>query len=156
MNKNMSLFFIILIAISITISGCVSSNSPPTGTIFKNKMSSGDGTLEIKNGLSYDAVAVLSASNNPKVSVFSVFIRAHDSYTINNIPDNNYILYYTLGEDWNKETGKFNVTKESSRFDDEAVYTTNGGYFTTYKATLDPVPGGNASTKSVNIEDFPE
>ncbi len=156
MIKANSLFFIILIAISITISGCVLTNSPQTGTIFKNKMTSGDGTLEIKNGLNYDAIAVLSESDTPKVSVFSVFIRAHDSYIINNIPDHSYILYYILGEDWNKETGKFNVIKESSRFEDEAVYTTSGGYFTSYSATLDPVPGGNASTKSVNTEDFPE
>ena len=107
MSKNV--VCIILIILSIIISGCTTVDSPKTGTILKNSIQNGDGTLTIKNELKDDAIVALAMSNDAKLSVFSVYIRADDSYVINNISENNYILYYKIGDYWNKDSGKFSA-----------------------------------------------
>ena len=145
-----------LISIIILSLGCIDNTKPQTGTILKRTMYSGKGELTVKNGLTYDAVAVLAMSKMPKVSVLSVYIRSYDSYTINDMSDNNYILYYVIGDDWNKDSRRFMKIKESSRFEDELRYTTSSSYGTIYTATLNPVPEGNATTMNVDEEDFPK
>ncbi len=152
MNKNVSIIYIILIVTLVTISGCVDSDRPTTGTILKHTMYNGEGTLTVKNGLSDDIVAILAVSNDPKVSTLSVYIRSHDSYTISNISDNNYVLYYKVGDYWNKDSGKFAVTKGNSRFKNDIIFTAGSNS----SATLNILQGDNTGIKYVYEEDLPK
>lgn len=152
MNKNVSIIYIILIVTLVTISGCVRSDRPSTGTILKHTIYNGEGTLTVKNGLGDDIVAILAVSNDPKVSTLSVYIRSHDSYTISNISDNNYVLYYKVGDYWNKDSGKFAVAKENSRFENDIIFAVGSND----TATLNIVQGDDTGIKHVYEDDFPK
>jgi len=91
-------------------------------------------------------------SNDAKLSVFSVYIRADDSYVINNISENNYILYYKIGDYWNKDSGKFSVTKENSRFENNITITNDN----ITSVELNHKTDGNMRKKHIYEEDFPK
>lgn len=156
-NKNVNVIYIILIVISIIISGCMEKSvySPKTGTILKNTVSDGNGMLKIINRFSDDSVVALTRSNDSNISVLSVYIRSHDSYTINNISDNSYKLYYKLGEYWNNDSGKFSVTKENSKFDKEWTYSPTVNHTIMYTVVLD-MTQGNAKKVHIYPENFPK
>ena len=131
-----------------------------TGTFIVKKLSGGRGELTIENGLSSDAVVVLSKSTRPKIALMSVYLQSENTYTITGIPDGVYILYYSFGEDWDSNSKKFTVTQTYGRFKEELEFktTTTGTHidYTGYAATLHPVPGGTAKTEHVSEADFPE
>ena len=131
-----------------------------TGTFLVKKLSGGRGELIIENGLSSDAVVVLSKSTRPKIALMSVYLHSENTYTITGIPDGVYILYYSFGEDWDSNSKKFTVTQTYGRFKEELEFktTTTGTHidYTGYAATLHPVPGGTAKTEHVSEADFPE
>lgn len=131
-----------------------------TGTFIVKKLSGGRGELTIENGLSSDAIVVLSKSTRPKVALMSVYIQSENTYTITGIPDGVYILYYSFGEDWDSNSKKFTVTPTHGRFKGELEFktTTTATHidYTGYTATLHPVPGGTAKTEPVSEADFPE
>lgn len=125
-----------------------------TGT-FLVRTSTGMGELTIENGIDFDAIIVLSRSDMPKEAVISVYIRSKDSYTISNIPDGTYILYYSLGNDWDNQLKEFSISEGSSRFEAELKFETTNSFSTTYSATLYGVVEGNARTRHVDKSEFP-
>lgn len=126
-----------------------------TGT-FLIRNSAGIGELTIRNGVNYDALIVLSRPDRPKDVVISVYIRSQDSYTISNIPDGIYILYYSLGNDWNDQLKEFSIVESFSRFDEELRFETTSSSSTTYSATLYGTIEGNARTMNVDRSEFPK
>lgn len=124
--------------------------------IMKNKLNWGKGELTIENRLDLDAVAVLSGSDKPKEALVVVYIRSNDVYTIRDIPDGVYILYYTLGKDWDDESRKFTLEQAKRRFEEKLEFETAGRMYTTYTAILHQVPGGTARTEEVSEGEFPE
>ena len=133
-----------------------SPRSLPTGTFIVKKLKGGDGDLTIENGLEWDAIAVLSKSNEPNIALMSVYIRSDDSYTITGIPDGVYILYYALGKDWDSSSKKFTITQVYKRFEEELEFETTRTRYTTFTAALYPVFGGTAETEPVDEANFPE
>ncbi len=127
--------------------------SLPTGSVIKLRSAykQGDGTLEINNGTDSDAEAKLITAGT---SVFSVYIKAHTNYTIQNITDGTYWLAFALGTDWDNQTLKFNRPAGYSSFADTFDFTTTDTQYTTYSVTLNPVAGGTAQTNNVNSSQF--
>jgi hypothetical protein len=125
-----------------------------TGT-FLVRAATGMGDLTIKNGIDFDALIVLSRYDMPKEAVIGLYIRSNDSYTILNIPDGTYILYYSLGKDWDNQLKEFSTLEGSSRFEEELKFETTSSFSTTYSATLYTIAGGNARTRYVDKSEFP-
>ncbi len=76
-----------------------------TGSVIKQSgPRDGQGELTVENGLDLEAVAVLSRSDG---WLLAVYIQHNNSYTITSIPDGNYDLFFTLGEDWDAGDGAF-------------------------------------------------
>jgi hypothetical protein len=133
--------------------------SLPTGTILKQRSAylQEKGELKIDNGTDFDAVAkLIHGTGASGTSVFSVYIKAHDTYTIEDISDGTYWLAFAQGTDWNSTTQKFNRNNEVSAFADTFVYETKDTdeYYPAWHVTLNPVAGGNAETNSVNADQF--
>jgi len=132
--------------------------SPPTGTNLIIGSRTGEGEMTVKNGLEWDAVIILSKDDASHENVKGVFIKANETYTISGIPDGKFILYDTLGKDWDNKAGQFTITEERSRFEDTFSFETNWnkGQYTTWQVTLYPVRGGSAQTTGVDEADFPK
>lgn len=118
-------------------------------------MSGGEGELTVKNGLDLDAVAVLSDITRPNEALVSVYIQSEDSYTITGIHDGIYILYYSIGLDWDSNSQNFSTPPMNSRFEKELAFETTNSAATVYTATLNKIYGGNAKTIPVDESKFP-
>ena len=128
-------------------------NSLPTGTVIKrvSKYLQGDGELKISNGTSYDAEAKLIRDGT---SVLTVYIKAGDDYTMENISDGTYWLAFAQGTDWNNTTLKFNRNAQASSFDDTFDFVTTDTQYTSFEVTLNPVAGGTAQSSDVDPTQF--
>ncbi len=129
-----------------------------TGTnLIRPSSVGGHGSLKISNGTSSDAVAKLVDIATNKTCRL-VFIQSSTVDTINNISSGNYTLKFSLGSDYDKESGKFLYGQSFSKFDeilDFSVSRTAGGIqWMDYEVTLNPVLGGTARTSSISAADF--
>jgi len=138
---------------STTLPIPVNAVSLPTGTVLKRLPGhlQGDGTLEIDNGTSQDAVAKLITGGT---SVYTVYIKANSNYTIKYISDGTYWLAFTQGTNWDSNTKKFTRNNSFSSFQDTFDFETTATQYTTYSITLNPVVGGTARTDTVNGDQF--
>lgn len=127
----------------------------PTGTYLVKKLGLGSGELTIKNGLDLDTVAILASSEEPEVPLMAVYIRAGASHTIREIRDSTYVLYFSLGEDWDNDSKKFIGKAVYQRFEDEFDFEASPGTYTTWEVTLHPVIGGTAGTEHLDEDEFP-
>lgn len=133
------------------------------GIVFSKKSYylNGLGELQIKNGTNLDAIAKLVNMTINK-SIFTVYIKANNTYTIKNVKDGNYKLFFNLGNDWNSQIKAFNVNSGYEVFEDLFDFTTReyeeGNYIRTryskFEVTLNPVIGGQAKTDNVNVVEF--
>jgi len=122
-----------------------------TGSFLVRKLSGGSGKLTVENGLDLDAVAILSSPKELKEPLAAVYIQSNDSYTIREIKGGTYILYFTLGEDWDSCSEKFTTKTTYKRFGEEFDFAHYD-----YEVTLHPVVGGTAGTEPVGEDEFPE
>ncbi|MFA6554276.1 MAG: hypothetical protein WCS89_02095 [Candidatus Paceibacterota bacterium] len=127
------------------------------GYVFK-KVSSyldGDGQLLIKNGTSHDAVAKLLRNGT---SIFTVYVRAENTYTITNISDGKYLLAFMQGVDWDTVNKTFVKSANSQSFDDifDITTTEDSQYvkYSKFTITLNPVIGGTAETSYMDPAQF--
>jgi hypothetical protein len=131
--------------------------SLPHGTVFNQSSfyMSGDGELEISNGTNYDAVAKLVIGTT---GVYSVYIGANRTYTIDGIADGFYELLFAQGSDWNTVTKQFNKNQSYSTFEDVFEFETTEDsqyyYHPTFEVTLNNVIGGTAETSTINPAEF--
>jgi hypothetical protein len=129
-----------------------------TGTLVWNSWRSGLGKLTIENGRTLDAVAVLTMLD--RVPVVAVYVRGGDSFTISDIGDGTYHLYFTIGEDWDGGSARFTRQSRFLRFEDPLTFITTwvpwGRQYTVYQVTLHGVPSGTARTVPVDAGQFPD
>ncbi len=172
-NNLLLILILIIIALAVLrtdntlITDAQRSNfvSLQNGTFIASIPSVGRGELHIKNGTESDAVVKMVSTYN-KNSIFSVYIKAKSAFSIQDISDGNYVLYFHLGNDWNTESKVFRVNPHYAKFDDSFSYTTSvtqsdeGRYisthtaYSTYTITLNPVVAGNARTSSIDKSEF--
>lgn len=126
----------------------------------------------MKNGNSMDAVVVLTRTSAPRKPVISCYLRARRSFTVTDIPDGSYRVYYAIGKDWNTYTDDFLTVAERRRFDDVCKFTTrtwttswsDSAYrytqgharYTVWRISLNPVAGGKGHTSSAPENKFPK
>jgi len=129
---------------------------PPTGTYFLNELSRGEKSrLRLKNQRELDIVAVLCSSQQPNTPLAVVYIQADDSHTIMKVPEATYILYYTLGQDWDDEAKKFLEEVGYYRFSDEFHFSESSSKYTIWTVTFGGVEGVGAPIGTVNEDEFP-
>lgn len=137
--------------------------SLPNGTILNSVplYLNGLGELKIENGTDADAVAKL-VRLHPHQSIYTVYIKAKNTYTITDISDGYYDLYFAHGKDWDRINKKFLVSASYSKFEDGFNFITKDEYlsdgintrYTLFEVTLHPVVGGSAETDKVSENEF--
>jgi hypothetical protein len=78
---------------------------PETGTYIKDIDRDGYGVLIIHNNWTMDTVAAIA--DEDVQPLIAVYIRSGDSLQISGIEDGEYGLYFTVGNLWNQDEGKF-------------------------------------------------
>ena len=133
------------------------------GKIFSKNILylNGLGKLNIENGSNNDALAKLVNISINK-SIYTVYIRANSSYSINNISDGEYELFFNIGNDWDNKSRSFVENSSFEKFEEKFIYNTIdqevGNYihtqYSTYTTTLNPVVDGTAKTTNINDSTF--
>jgi len=134
---------------------------PENGFVFKNTMSSGEGTLKISNGCNTHSVIKLIDKAKDR-AVYAVFVRANSAFKITGIPNGTYRVLFAAGHGWDDLDAKFRNSAGSSEFENPLVYTTKErttsegvlNYYHNMELTLNPVVGGNAQTKELSNSEF--
>jgi hypothetical protein len=123
---------------------------PPNGELIRAGNLDGRGQLTIKNGGS-DAVVTLAEGRK---QVASVFVRKGKQATVNGVPDGSYTVFFTGGSLWDGKARAFGRNCAFQRFENRLRfdYPTSPGWIITLKAAV----GGNAPTKDVDPDDFPD
>jgi tetratricopeptide (TPR) repeat protein len=135
---------------------------PDTGTFLKDSTRDGLGGLKIINdNPTLDAVAVLTASD--KQPLLALYIRSKESFTISNIKDGSYNMFFELGSSWDALSSKFTTDSEFYSLDSPLTFKTSedseGTKYHIWTVALErAVPGANAAGQRipVNEKDFPE
>jgi len=140
-------------------------NSLPNGTIISSTSlySDGLGELKIDNGTDMDALAKLVESHSCK-SVYTVYIKANNIYTMTGVSDGYYDLYFAHGQDWDEVGQEFLVNASYSKFEDNFNFITEKEYlsdsintrYTIFEVTLHSVFDGSAETDKVSESEFNE
>ena len=132
---------------------------PANGKILVNKISGGQGRLTIRNGDDRDAVVVLAGSSSPSKTLLAVYVRNHNSRTINGIRDGTYVVYFRLGARWDSYSKAFTRSQELRRFEEtmhfKTTRTSTRITHSVWTISLHQVAGGNAPTDWVGDEEFP-
>jgi hypothetical protein len=123
---------------------------PLTGIVQKNSGQAGKGELTIDNGGKNDGVIVMVRDKTP---ITSVYVRAGEKFTIAKIPDGEYVLFFSQGEDWNGSA--FTSGVANKRFEEALPFETSNNQYTTWSITLQSVAGGTGRTDSVPTDEFP-
>ena len=138
-------------------------SSLPNGTVIQlsSPYLTGVGRLKIENGDDYDAVAKLISASAGR-SIYTVYIKAQNTYSINKILDGKYKLLFMRGRNWDRVNQTFLVDKSYSEFSNDFNFITRkvikGNYlyeeYTEHTVTLYPVYNGNARTKTISGAEF--
>lgn len=131
---------------------------PKTGTLLVKKANSGYGKLTLENDYGQDAVFILASANAPQTPLLSVFVQAKGKASNIKVKDGTYIIFYSLGTDFDAASHKFITNASYSRFTDTIDFKTtrSGGYiyYSTWAITLNS-GNGNSSTDVVPEGQFP-
>jgi hypothetical protein len=127
------------------------------GTIvLDRRIQGGGGKLEIENSAPYDAVVMLVNKADPH---YSCFIHRYSSYSLEEIPDGEYSIYFSLGNDWDLVDLRFTTNVVFYKFEDifkfETKTTTTKIWYSVWKIGLQPVAGGTANAEQLSPELFP-
>lgn len=94
----------------------------PTGAIVNiapTWSAGADNILIVNNGQDLDAVVELVRNGVPMISVY---VRAHDSYTIGPVWHDTYSVNFVLGQDWDGNAMTFTTQVRRDRFDQPLVF----------------------------------
>jgi hypothetical protein len=85
----------------------------------------------------------------------TVYVQANAAYTLKNIHDGTYNVYYTAGTDWDPNRKLFTKSCEYQQFDNTLQFTTTSTQYTIWSLTMTPVVGGNAQSSDVDPGSYP-
>jgi hypothetical protein len=122
-----------------------------SGSVLARKGGSGLGELTISNGNPREGVVKLVAG----AKRMSIYIGRKATATITGIPDGTFEVYFASGVSWDGKRNTFSRNCGFTRFDDKMKFTSGSGQYTTYRITLNAIAGGNASTRTIDPDDFP-
>jgi len=155
----------------IVIAPCAEGQTPErldTGARIKpDEGTSGESTLEVRNGTSLDAAVRLVDNSTNKTSRF-VYIRATNDYTITGIEPGTYSLRFATGSEWVTSCREFQRDEDIKEFEKQLVFNRDVSIVyegdqrierwrsTKVSATLNAVPLGNAPTRKIDRKQFLE
>lgn len=135
----------------------------PNGQVFfKNKkFFTGLGKLTIKNGTDKDAVVKLVSTSIEK-SVMDIYIRRNSDYTIKQIKDSDYTLYFMVGRYYDEGSLMFLQDCSFAVFDKDFLFATKKYHVKNnirtessgFEITLHSVADGNVRTNKITKEEF--
>ncbi|SCL25777.1 hypothetical protein [Micromonospora inyonensis] len=118
---------------------------------YVKRTKGGLGQLKIDNG---GADAVISIVRG-KTAVTRVYVRSKSTFTVRGVRDGTYQIFMTSGKDWDARNKAFSRDCDFEKFDDPLTFSTTSRTYTSWTLSLTPVVGGNASTSSVDPDQFP-
>ncbi len=132
---------------------------PNNSTLLVKKANGGSGKLTLVNNYEQDAVFILASAKDPKTPLLSVYVRGKSKANNVKIKDGDYIVFYSLGADFDTASRRFTKNAIYSRFTDPINYKTTKKsgyiYYSTWTITLKSSEG-NATTDIVPEEQFPD
>ncbi len=135
------------------IPGAVQNRRLDNGTILKDGRSGTRNELTIENGQRLDGVATLAGSTDQ--AVISVYVRGDSSYTLTGIPNGSYGFYFTLGEDWDNDSGRFTRNVDYSKAQGTMVFRSSSTSYTGGRITLHSFAWGNTDVSPVDPTRYP-
>lgn len=110
----------------------------------------GAGEMKVANGTSRDAtVRLLDALTHRTARFF--YIRAGHGFTVGSIEPGTYIVQFSTGTEWVSACGKFIRDASYQKFDEKLEFDETGNG---YELTLHNVPGGHATTSTIDEFEF--
>jgi hypothetical protein len=134
---------------------CIAAPTPTSGTEFRSAPRDGLGRLEIANGGTHDAYAVLvnGVTNRP---FRAMLVRAGDEAAFTKVRPGTYRLRFLLGTGWTKGGKHFCQRVSASEFERvmefEETQRSDGIEYSTYRISLQAVPGGTGKTHFIDLD----
>jgi hypothetical protein len=126
----------------------VAESRPRTGAYVKAPARRGTGHLKITNGGADAAVSLVPVSGTA-APLFTVFVRADSSFTVNGVGTGTYDVYYASGRGWNADRKGFTNGCSFSRFNRDFVFHA-APVIDTWSVTVTASAAGN-----VDPDDYP-
>jgi hypothetical protein len=131
---------------------------PGNGALLAKQANGGSGKLTLTNNYDQDALFLMASSDNPQQTLLAVYV--HGNTTVKNVKvkDGEYIVYYSVGTDFDGASRRFLTNASYNRFTDNVTFKTtrSGGYVTYSVWTITLNSGnGNTSTNTVPQDQFP-
>jgi hypothetical protein len=129
---------------------------PVSGAELGGRYRGGLGKMQIANGTSFDAVAVL-VDDSTKTPRRAIFVRQGESGSITALPPGHYRLRFQLGTDWLTERRfcrLLGTSEFEGVFDYAEVKSDEGIKYSAHEVTLHPVPAGTAKIKVIDNSSF--
>jgi len=143
---------------SASTSDSAKVSRPVTGTYIKPLVEKGYGEILINNGLTKDAVVVMTKSSG--ATLFSVYVRAGERFRVEGITDGTYRLFFTSGDGWDYAKKEFGRSQEYYLMEGPMPFTTRTTsketVYTIYEVTLHLVSDGNVDRLPLNKAGFPK
>jgi uncharacterized protein YgiM (DUF1202 family) len=113
----------------------------------------GGGQLKVNNGLTDDALVVLTDSNARPFVAFYVYGEAQ--FTLLGVPDGVYRVLFMNGKDWDGDEKRFMLPNSQFRFENMLDYETTTA-FRVWSISLQPEPGGTTNPAiPINPDEIP-
>jgi hypothetical protein len=113
----------------------------------------GLGELEISNGTEADGFVLLTTLQSEPV--YGCYVQANSQATLSGIPDGEYSIFFSTGEDWDAVDLRFTADADYTKFEESIDFQTTTTQYSIWSITLHTVSGGAAETESIPAEDFP-
>lgn len=137
------------------------NRSLPFSTVLASPAGEGLGTLKVSNGTARDAYVKLVDPVSRRLTA-AFYVKSHSVFTLEQIPDGNYHVLFTSGDDWNSQLRSFTRKKSFARFDRFLNFNTTqrtdsshvNTEYVAFELTLHPVIGGDATTSGISEQEF--
>ena len=143
-------------ALKLPAAGQKDGPRPSNGSYIRDGSRDGRAELAIDNGGAADAVVTLSKEGKPAISVY---VRKGKTYTVKNVSDGSYAVFFSGGSGWDDVARAFGRNCSFSRFEDPLKFRTIRDAEDLLAELQDhsaPVVGGTARTDDVDPDDFPD
>lgn len=147
-------------AVSEYLGNQLSDGASPLDDCFGRGIYNGKATLTIENGGSSDAIVCLYSMELGR-TIRNEYVQKSSSFTMSNIGQGSYKIRVFRGNDWNPTIdnscgtkGNFESDVDFTEFDGIQYFEDNERGYTTARATLQTVVGGNASSSSIDQTTF--
>ncbi|WP_051967567.1 hypothetical protein [Kitasatospora mediocidica] len=138
--------------LTVPQTGALQHRALDNGSYVREGERDGLGVLTVENGGDADAVLTLTHGTD---AAYSFYVVKGQTAKVSGIRDGQYDVYFAGGFDWDAASKRFTQSCAFTKFDDGLNFNTTDTTYSTWKLTLQPVAGGNASTTDVPEGSFP-